>query len=68
MSLEDVDEITLERMREDLWIPVDDPRMDINVGIDCFEEAAKYLDSFSFRDQLLIKTIIKMAKEIDNDH
>ncbi len=68
MSLEDVDEITLERMREDLWIPMDDPRMDISVGIDCFEEAAKHLGSFSFRDQLLIKTIIKMAKEIDNDH
>ncbi len=68
MSLEDVDEITLERMREDLWIPMNDPRMDVTVAVDCLEEAMKHLHVFGTMDQAKIKAAYHILKEVVREH
>ena len=56
MPLEDVDEITLERMREDLWIKPSDPHAEYAVALDCVIEANKSMHVLSLTKQAFKKT------------
>ena len=47
-----------------LWYPINDPRQEVKIAIDCLHEAIAHIDCFDEQDQDTIKTALSMLQGV----